>query len=222
MKTTILTLILFFLSLQLLAQFDVDKNKYAWERTSFERWDNFKPKLYFDIFAKKYKKTDRRTMATRSITMSLVAIHADNYKIYSRSIDSIYKIETNKALDKTLNKNYILFQRTRVNKLSDNFEAILDRAILANLPYKLHFAFQNQFLGYLENIDFLKAQYAPDADKYPLIEQEITKLEEQLKILTRLTQIQEMLFELDATIKPLFIEEVLEENQEEINTIIKS
>lgn len=166
------------------AQFDVDLNRYAWERTSYERWDRWRPWLYFNIFNRRYKREDRRTMYTRARQMSQWAIYADEYELYRRQVDSVFRNETHKALDRTLNKNWLLFQRPRALKLYEKIEEQVNLAIDYGIPDVLYLAFEEQYTLLQTNIEFCKDSYVPDADKYPLIEKEIKKLETLLATLT--------------------------------------
>lgn len=221
MKIIVTTLLLILVG-QTHAQFDVDRNTYAWERTAFERWDEFRPWLYFNLFARRYRDEDRRTMAVRSQVMSLYAINADNYQVFSKSVDSIYKIETQKAIDRSLNKNYLLFQRTTHNNLTRRFNDILNMGIDVNMPQGILNNINNSFVGIDENIEFIRNSYVPDADKFPLIEEELDHLADKLKIYEQLVELYRLNYDQNGEQPLLNIQETRQTIDLEISTIIQN
>lgn len=166
------------------AQLTAKHGKNAWQRTAYEDWDDFRPWWYFHVVNNKYRKTDRRTMYARMGQMTLWSVYADNYELHSRSVDSVFRQETYKALDKSLNKNYLVLQRTRITELYDQIEEKVDIAIDNGLPVELYSIISDEYTNVTADIDFLRGSYSPDADKYPLIEKQIARLEELLNVST--------------------------------------
>lgn len=166
------------------AQLTARHSKNAWQRTAYEKWDDFRPWWYFHIVNNRYRKRDRRTMYARMGQMTLWSVYADNYESHSRSLDSVVRQETYKALDKSLNKNYLVLQKTRVTELYDQIEDRVDSAIENGLPEELYAIVADEYANITTDIDFLRRSYSPDAEKYPLIEKQIARLEELLNVST--------------------------------------
>ena len=181
--TTLLFLILF-CSVQVHGQLTAKHAKNAWQRTAYEDWDDFRPWWYFHVVNNKYRKTDRRTMYARMGQMTLWSVYADNYELHARSVDSVFRQETYKALDKSLNKNYLVLQRTRVTELYDQIEEKINIAIDSGLPEELYTIISDEYTDVSTDIDFLRSSYSPDSEKYPLIEKQIARLEELVNIST--------------------------------------
>ncbi len=162
-KIIIITILL--ISIKSYAQLDVDMNKHAFQRTSFKIWDEWRPWWYFYIANSKYKKDDRRTMYTRARQMSQWAIYWDHYDIFERQTDSTYTNETYKALDRTLNKNWILIQRPKVEKL----DKAIQKAFETSIDFEMELAYfdilHEQYLTIRQNIDITLDSYVADVEK---------------------------------------------------------
>lgn len=183
-KLTIFLLLAFLCQIKAKAQLTAKHSKNAWQRTAYEKWDDFRPWWYFHIVNNRYRKRDRRTMYARMGQMTLWSVYADNYESHSNSLDSVVRQETYKALDKSLNKNYLVLQKTRVTQLYDQIEDRVDSAIENGLPEELYSIVADEYLNITSDIDFLRRSYSPDAEKYPLLEKQIARLEELLNIST--------------------------------------
>lgn len=183
MKKTLFLIIICF-STYMQAQFDVGNVRDAWKRTAYEKWDDFNPWFYFTFIDGSYDNKDRRTMYSRMGAMTLWSVYADEYKMHLNSVDSVLNAETYKALDKTLNKNWLVLQRPRANVLYDSIEARIGRGIEDGLPIEMSDFVQNRYFDLVTDIQFLQDAYAPDAEKLPLLEQKIKELED-LNILTQ-------------------------------------
>lgn len=219
MKYIIFTLIIF-ISISSYSQLNAGDAQDAWERTSYKKWDDFNPFWYF-LFKRKYKKTDRRTIYARVGQMTLWSIYADEYEMHQRSVDSILKQETYKALDKSLNKNYLVLQRPRVLKLYEQIGESVELAIESDLPEELFLMVEERYFAVRNNIEFLKDTYSADAEKYPLIEDEIRNLEKLLTFANNLDTYA-IFWKEDVEADLLFIiEDALELNIIEINSLVK-
>ena len=175
-------MIILFSTFNLYPQLTAKHGKNAWQRTAYEDWDDFRPWWYFNIVNAKYKKEDRRTMYARMGQMTLWSVYADVYDMHNRSVDSVLSQETYKALDKSLNKNYLVLQKGRVSGLYDIIESLINQAIEDGLPPELYNIIADEYTNISNDIDFLRSSYAPDAEKYPLIELQIKKLEDLVQI----------------------------------------
>ena len=180
-KIIIITILL--ISIKSYAQLDVDMNKHAFQRTSFKIWDEWRPWWYFYIANSKYKKDDRRTMYTRARQMSQWAIYWDHYDIFERQTDSTYTNETYKALDRTLNKNWILIQRPKVEKL----DKAIQKAFETSIDFEMELAYfdilHEQYLTIRQNIDITLDSYVADVEKTKSIHIYMEELLDFLKFL---------------------------------------
>lgn len=180
-KIIIITILL--ISIKSYAQLDVDMNKHAFQRTSFKIWDEWRPWWYFYIANSKYKKDDRRTMYTRARQMSQWAIFWDHYDIFERQTDSTYTNETYKALDRTLNKNWILIQRPKVEKL----DKAIQKAFETSIDFEMELAYfdilHEQYLTIRQNIDITLDSYVADVEKTKSIHIYMEELLDFLKFL---------------------------------------
>jgi len=180
-KIIIITILL--ISIKSYAQLDVDMNKHAFQRTSFKIWDEWRPWWYFYIANSKYKKGDRRTMYTRARQMSQWAIYWDHYDIFERQTDSTYTNETYKALDRTLNKNWILIQRPKVEKL----DKAIQKAFETSIDFEMELAYfdilHEQYLTIRQNIDITLDSYVADVEKTKSIHIYMEELLDFLKFL---------------------------------------
>lgn len=180
-KIIIITILL--ISIKSYAQLDVDMNKHAFQRTSFKIWDEWRPWWYFYIANSKYKKDDRRTMYTRARQMSQWAIYWDHYDIFERQTDSTYTNETYKALDCTLNKNWILIQRPKVEKL----DKAIQKAFETSIDFEMELAYfdilHEQYLTIRQNIDITLDSYVADVEKTKSIHIYMEELLDFLKFL---------------------------------------
>lgn len=216
----IIFILVFFITTSSFSQLDAGDAEDAWERTVYKKWDDFNPFWYF-LFKKKYKKTDRRTIYARVGQMTLWSIYADEYEMHQRSVDSILKQETYKALDKSLNKNFLVLQRPRVLKLYEQIEEGVERAITSDVPAEISILIEDRYFDIVANIEYLKDAYSADAEKYPLIEDEIKNLE---KLLIFTNKLESFAFlwndelEIDLSYE---INDAVEMNTIEIETIIK-
>lgn len=180
-KVIIITFLL--ISFKSFSQLDVDMNKHAFQRTSFRIWDEWRPWLYFNIANRKYKEEDRRTMYTRARQMSQWAIYWDHYDIFERQTDSTYTNETYKALDRTLNKNWILTQRPKVEKLDEAIQKAFETSIDFRVEPAYFDILQEQYLTIRQNIDITLDSYVADAEKSKSIDIYISELLNFLKFL---------------------------------------
>ena len=180
-KIIIITILL--ISIKSYAQLDIDMNKHAFQRTSFKIWDEWRPWWYFYIANSKYKKDDRRTMYTRARQMSQWAIYWDHYDIFERQTDSTYTNETYKALDRTLNKNWILIQRPKVEKL----DKAIQKAFETSIDFEMELAYfdilHEQYLTIRQNIDITLDSYVADVEKTKSIHIYMEELLDFLKFL---------------------------------------
>ena len=180
-KIIIITILL--ISFKSYAQLDVNMNKHAFQRTSFKIWDEWRPWWYFYIANSKYKKDDRRTMYTRARQMSQWAIYWDHYDIIERQTDSTYTNETYKALDRTLNKNWILIQRPKVEKL----DKAIQKAFETSIDFEMELAYfdilHEQYLSIRQNIDITLDSYVADVEKTKSIHIYMEELLDFLKFL---------------------------------------
>ncbi len=221
MKQFITPLSLLFLAIpSCYAQINSSAAVSAYERTAYEKWDDFAPWWYFTFFNSSYDDEDRRTIYARVGTMTLWSIYADEYEMLERSTDSVLKQETYKALDKTLNKSWFIFQKSRARKLYDNINekintisTLPDGAALSTLLSKKH-------LNILNSIEYLKDAYAPDADKYPLIEA-------QIKELTKLNSLTESVYAFlskiqNPSLEPQYYDIPMDELKLNIQNLIKN
>lgn len=180
-KIIIITILL--ISIKSYAQLDVDMNKHAFQRTSFKIWDEWRPWWYFYIANSKYKKDDRRTMYTRARQMSQWAIYWDHYDIFERQTDSTYTNETYNALDRTLNKNWILTQRPKVEKL----DKAIQKAFETSIDFEMELAYfdilHEQYLTIRQNIDITLDSYVADVEKTKSIHIYMEELLDFLKFL---------------------------------------
>lgn len=165
------------------SQLDVEMNKHAFQRTSFKIWDKWRPWWYFYIANRKYNDEDRRTMYARARQMSQWAIYWDHYDIFERQTDSTFTNETYKALDRTLNKNWILTQRPKVEKL----EELIQEAFITSINFEMNPNYFNvleeQYFTIRENIDITLNSYVSDGEKSKSIEVYISELSHFLKFL---------------------------------------
>lgn len=186
MKTlrTLLFLSIILCSVYSSAQFHVGNVRDAWQRTSHQKWDDFDPWIYFTFVNAGYDNKDRRTMYSRMGAMTLWSVYSDEYKLHQTSVDSVLNAETYKALDKSLNKNWLVLQRPRANVLYDSIEARIGRGIENGLPIEISTLFEDKYFDLITDIEFLKDSYAPDAEKQPILERKVKELEE-LNLLTQ-------------------------------------
>lgn len=180
-KIIIITIL--FISLGSYAQLDVDMNKHAFQRTSFKIWDEWRPWWYFYIANSKYKKDDRRTMYTRARQMSQWAIYWDHYDIFERQTDSTYTNETYNALDRTLNKNWILTQRPKVEKLDEAIQKAFETSIDFEMELAYFDILHEQYLTIRQNIDITLDSYVADVEKTKSIHIYMEELLDFLKFL---------------------------------------
>ena len=180
-KIIIITILL--ISFKSYAQLDVDMNKHAFQRTSFKIWDEWRPWWYFYIANSKYKKDDRRTMYTRARQMSQWAIYWDHYDIFERQTDSTYTNETYNALDRTLNKNWILTQRPKVEKLDKAIQKAFETSIDFEIELVYFDILQEQYLTIRQNIDITLDSYVADVEKTKSINIYMEELLDFLKFL---------------------------------------
>ncbi|RLD86660.1 MAG: hypothetical protein DRJ07_00240 [Bacteroidetes bacterium] len=180
-KIIIITILL--ISFKSYAQLDVDMNKHAFQRTSFKIWDEWRPWWYFYIANSKYKKDDRRTMYTRARQMSQWAIYWDHYDIFERQTDSTYTNETYKALDRTLNKNWILIQRPKVEKLDKEIQKAFETSIDFEMELAYFDILHEQYLTIRQNIDITLDSYVADVEKTKSIHIYMEELLDFLKFL---------------------------------------
>lgn len=180
-KIIIITILL--ISIKSYAQLDVDMNKHAFQRTSFKIWDEWRPWWYFYIANSKYKKDDRRTMYTRARQMSQWAIYWDHYDIFERQTDSTYTNETYKALDRTLNKNWILIQRPKVEKLDKEIQKAFETSIDFEMELAYFDILHEQYLTIRQNIDITLDSYVADVEKTKSIHIYMEELLDFLKFL---------------------------------------
>src|SRR5680860_1277698 len=156
---TALLFLVLFCTIQVHGQLTAKHAKNAWQRTAYEDWDDFRPWWYFHVVNNKYRNTDRRTMYARTGQMTLWSVYADNYELHARSVDSVIRQETYKALDKSLNKNYLVLQRTRVTELYDQIEEKVNIAIDNGLPEQLYTIISEEYSNVSADIDFLRGSY---------------------------------------------------------------
>ncbi len=180
-KIIVIAIVLF--SIKSYAQLDVDMNKHAFQRTSFRIWDEWRPWWYFYIANSKYKKDDRRTMYTRARQMSQWAIYWDHYDIFERQTDSTYTNETYNALDRTLNKNWILTQRPKVEKLDKAIQKAFETSIDFEIELVYFGILQEQYLTIRQNIDITLDSYVADVEKTKSIHIYMEELLDFLKFL---------------------------------------
>lgn len=180
-KIIVIAIVLF--SLKSYAQLDVDMNKHAFQRTSFRIWDEWRPWWYFYIANGKYKKEDRRTMYTRARQMSQWAIYWDHYDIFERQTDSTYTNETFKALDRTLNKNWILTQRPIVEKLDKAIQKAFETSIDFGMEPTYFDILQEQYVTIRQNMEITLDSYVADVEKTKSIQIYIDELLDFLKFL---------------------------------------
>lgn len=192
MKKYILLLIIlssFFVTAQL-----SENSKFAYERTAFKRWDEFKPEWIF-LFAKKYKKDDKRTMYARAKQMSEWSIYQDGFEIFESQIDSTYKSEQYKAIDRTVNKTWLLVQKPKVNKLKKKIDAgfIISTEVVEDLSIVLKL--NEKYDIFLEKIEISLDAYVSDAKKEKKINEIISDLESLLNIIIFINTVEKFDFD---------------------------
>lgn len=220
MKNSTIILLLFLLaSTTGQGQLDAGDAKDSWERRVYEKWDDFNPWLYF-LFKWNYKKTDRRTIYSRTGNMNLWAVYSDEYELHNRSTDSIFEQESYKALDRTLNKNYIVLQQPRVLDLYDRVEDRVNWALDSDIPLELYGIVENRLEEIKTNIEFIKETYSMDAEKQPLIEEEIKKLENLLTFAQNLDVLAYLQDELETESIRYEINDAINLNTEAIESLI--
>ena len=201
-------------------QLSAGRNGNAWQRTAYERWDSWRPWLYFTFTNPGYNNTDRRTMYSRMGAMTLWSAYADEYELHLRGVDSVLSQETYKALDKTLNKNWLVLQRPRALVLYDKIENRIEEAINGNVPPELYGIFQERYFDIVTDIEFIKQTYAPDAEKFPLLEEKIKNLED-LFAATQLIESLAILWDPEfADILEVDYSEQIDLQIEKVNTLI--
>ena len=113
--------------------------------------------------------------------MSQWAIYWDHYDILQRQTDSTYQNETYMALDRTLNKNWKLFQRAEVEKIDKQFEILFVDAIDKGMEGEPYEKIQNLYNNIKQKIELTLKAYVLDNKKTKIIEQYIKQLEGLLK-----------------------------------------
>lgn len=190
------------------SQFDVEIQKSAWERTSYEHWDEFNPWTYFKFVHKKYDDEDRRTMHTRAKQMALWAVYRDDYEFYLKKTDSLFDNETYKALDRVLNKNWLLFQKGRAQAINKDLDEILEGAA-TTIPVEVLLSLDKKIEEIRENIDICVDSYVSDSKKTPLIEKYLKQLTELLHISTVLDEFFKVYKIIDTEVEPIEIEPLI-------------
>lgn len=218
-NTTIILFVLLMVSTTVQAQLNAGDAEDSWERRVYEKWDDFNPFWYF-LWKWNYKKTDRRTIYARTGVMNLWAVYADEYEMHSRSTDSIFEQETYKALDRTLNKNYIVLQQPRVLDLYDRVEDRVNWALDSDIPLELYGIIEDRLDEIKTNIEFIKDTYSMDAEKQPLIEEEIKKLENLLSFASNLDVLAYLKDELEVENITYEINDAINLNTEAIESLI--
>ncbi len=155
---------------------DVDLNKYAWERTAYERWDKWRPWIVFNILNRNYNDEDRRTMPIRSRQMTQWAIYRDQYEILERRTDSLFENETYNALDRTINKNWILIQEPKARKLRTSMNTALTATVEEDHNTLVTDFLMDSYETINNSIELALDSYVPDAEKEAYINDKITEL----------------------------------------------
>lgn len=199
------------------AQAQLSENStFAYERTAFTRWDEFKPKWLF-FFMKKYKDEDQRTMYARAKQMSEWAIYMDHYKNFEHQTDSVYKAEQYKAIDRTINKTWLLVQKPKVNKLKEQIDKALETSLDVVKSVSLVENFNSYYDTSLEKIDITLDAYVSDAKKEEKINDIIKQLGTLLNIITAVNIIDK--YEFEETDNEIDFSILLEQLEEDYNQI---
>lgn len=184
MKNIIL-IFAFLITTSLSAQLHAGDSKDHWERNTYEKWDDFNPWGLFGWFwapYKNYKKDDKRLIYAYSGMMHLWGVYADEWQMHERSVDSIFKQETYKAVDRKLSKNYLLLQRPLVMDTYDKIENKLQNFDEKGIPESLSDIVRNRAEGIMYNIEFLQNSDSPDSEKFEMIASEIDDLNKALEM----------------------------------------
>ncbi len=160
-----------------LAQPDVELNQHAFERTAYVRWDEFKPKLLFKVLNRDYDDEDRRTMYIRANQMAQWAIYHDQHEVLQRRTDTLFENETYKALDRTLNKNWLLTQQSKAFKTYSSIEKNLSisSGFMEHRTYATEM--EKLYNGIREKIDIVLNSYVDDVEKERTIGNHLQELE---------------------------------------------
>lgn len=103
------------------------------ENMVFMRWGGFRPKWYYILFHNKYRKgPDRRTLVQLLPTNLLIRQTAKKSQEEKEDVYIVYKQEIWEGIHRAYGIHYYLYFKTIFDKLNQDIDALIARAILIN------------------------------------------------------------------------------------------
>lgn len=162
-----------------------DNSTYAFERTAYERWDEFKPGYLFWEFLgikigplARYDDEDRRTMYQRARMMTEWSLYKDHYQAYQRQNDSMYTAENYKMIDRKANKSWWLTQKIVFDKYSTSIDISIEESVSIIKDQKIITGIKRMYGNILEKITLVLDSNETDYKKEKYIEERIKELKQ--------------------------------------------
>ena len=173
--------ILCFIALVLVPIEDVQAQRknaeYAFERVVFERWNRFRPRWWFKWIYRKYDDEDRRNILYLAPIMVSTTITADYTERQKLNTDTIFRNEVNLALDRVMQKQWILFDEERVLERYNRIDQLMEELMENGLDVEQILRLEAKIFMEHEKIDIVQNSYIGDAEKSLGINEYIDELD---------------------------------------------
>ncbi|MDE3744040.1 hypothetical protein [Maribacter polysaccharolyticus] len=171
-------------------------SQYAFERVVYQRWNRFRPWWWFKIVYRKYDDEDRRNVLQLAPIMATTAItrdYADNQK---KSIDTLFRQKVNVAVDRVLQKRWIMFDEERVLERYGYIDTIITELMEEGWGTADILKIENLFFMQREKIQIVEDSYIGDAEKSEAINTYLKDLDDFIKVLNTLKRLPVSEFEI--------------------------
>ena len=140
-------------------------SEYAFERIVFERWNRFRPWWWFKWVYRKYDDEDRRNILQLAPIMVSTTITMDYTENQKKNTDTIFRQQVNMAMDKVLQKRWILFDEARVLQKYEHIDELMGQLMANGMSVEELIRMEDIFFMQREKIEIVQDSYISDAEK---------------------------------------------------------